>query len=165
MSEYDTSPWLVKDVSIQISICGSCLPSPFITSCFKSDRNTQIVYTAIVGSLMILSFLEWFLWLAAFLYCLVKVFQKAEHWSTRVLAVLVAIVFSALRYDTIQCCIVFTHYSPDSSSFLSWSSLYHCRATLHSTSHFNLLQYFNGSGFGHLPVSLRSHGYFASINW
>jgi len=47
---------------------------------------------------MIAAFLEWFLWLAAFLYCLVKVFQKAEHWSVRVLAVVVAIVFTLLRY-------------------------------------------------------------------
>jgi chitin synthase len=47
---------------------------------------------------MIAAFLEWFLWLAAFLYCLFKVFQKAEHWSVRVLATVVAIVFTLLRY-------------------------------------------------------------------
>lgn len=46
---------------------------------------------------MIAAFIEWFMWLAAFLYCLVKVFQKAEHWSVMVLAVLVAIVFTLLR--------------------------------------------------------------------
>lgn len=47
---------------------------------------------------MLAAFLEWFLWLAAFMYCLFKVFQKAEHWSVRVLAILVAIVFFLLRY-------------------------------------------------------------------
>lgn len=46
---------------------------------------------------MIAAFLEWFLWLAAFLYCLVKVFQKAEHWSVKVLASIVAILFTVLR--------------------------------------------------------------------
>ncbi|EKD19790.1 uncharacterized protein L3040_001863 [Drepanopeziza brunnea f. sp. 'multigermtubi'] len=66
---YDTSPWPAKD----------------------------IVYTTIVGSVMIAAFLEWFLWLAAFMYCLVKVYQKAEHWSVKVLAVVIAIAFSALR--------------------------------------------------------------------
>lgn len=47
---------------------------------------------------MIAAFVEWFMWLAAFMYCLVKVFQKAEHWSVKVLAVVVAIVFTLLRY-------------------------------------------------------------------
>jgi len=58
----------------------------------------QIVYTAIVGVLMLAALLEWFLWIAAFLYCLYKVFVKAEHWTVRVLAVIVAIAFTALRY-------------------------------------------------------------------
>ena len=58
----------------------------------------QIVYTAIVGSVMGMDFLEWFLWLGAFLYCLVKVYQKAEHWSVAVLAVVVGIVFTLLRF-------------------------------------------------------------------
>lgn len=47
---------------------------------------------------MLAAFLEWFLWLAAFMYCLFKVFQKAEHWSVRVLSIIVAIVFFLLRY-------------------------------------------------------------------
>jgi chitin synthase len=46
---------------------------------------------------MIAAFLEWFLWLAAFMYCLVKVYQKAEHWSVKVLAVALAFVFTMLR--------------------------------------------------------------------
>lgn len=47
---------------------------------------------------MVAAFLEWFLWLAAFLYCLVKVYQKAEHWSVKVLAMAVATAFTILRY-------------------------------------------------------------------
>jgi chitin synthase len=57
----------------------------------------QIVYTAIVGSVMAMAFLEWFLWIGAFLYCLVKVYQKAEHWSVAVLAVVIGILFTLLR--------------------------------------------------------------------
>jgi hypothetical protein len=57
----------------------------------------QIIYTAIVGFVMLAAILEWFLWLAAFMYCLVKVFQKAEHWTVRILAILVGFVFCLLR--------------------------------------------------------------------
>ncbi|KAL1869980.1 hypothetical protein VTK73DRAFT_2874 [Phialemonium thermophilum] len=47
---------------------------------------------------MVAAVLEWFLWIAAFMYCLWKVFQKAEHWTVRVLAVVVAVAFVLLRY-------------------------------------------------------------------
>lgn len=50
-----------------------------------------------MGTVMMAAFLEWFLWLAAFLYCLVKVFQKAEHWSIRLLAVIMMVGFTLLR--------------------------------------------------------------------
>ena len=50
-----------------------------------------------MGTVMLAAFLEWFLWLAAFLYCLVKVFVKAEHWSIRLLAVVMMFGFSLLR--------------------------------------------------------------------
>ncbi len=50
-----------------------------------------------MGTVMIAAFLEWFLGLAAFLYCLVKVFRKAENMMTRILAVLMMIAFTALR--------------------------------------------------------------------
>lgn len=63
----------------------------------NTDR-LQIVYIILVMPFMLAAFVEWFLWLAAFLFCLVKVFQKAEHWSTRFLAVIMMIVFTALRY-------------------------------------------------------------------
>ncbi|KAK3324230.1 chitin synthase-domain-containing protein [Cercophora scortea] len=57
----------------------------------------EIVYTVIVGLVMLAALLEWFLWIAAFMYCLMKVFKKAEHWTVRVLAVIVGIVFLLLR--------------------------------------------------------------------
>jgi len=46
---------------------------------------------------MLAAVLEWILWLLAFLYCLVKVFVKAENAGIRVLAVVVGILFTALR--------------------------------------------------------------------
>ncbi|KAL7785968.1 glycosyltransferase family 2 protein [Trichoderma ceciliae] len=46
---------------------------------------------------MIMALLEWFLWLAAFVYCLYKAFRKAEHWSINVLCVVVGIAFVAFR--------------------------------------------------------------------
>ncbi|KAI0548329.1 family 2 glycosyltransferase [Xylaria curta] len=57
----------------------------------------EIIYTAIVGVIMLAAILEWFLWIAAFLYCLYKVFRKAEHWTIRVLAVIISILFLAFR--------------------------------------------------------------------
>jgi chitin synthase len=50
-----------------------------------------------VGVVMLAAALEWFLWLAAFMYCLVKVFQKAEHWTVRILSVIVGVAFLLLR--------------------------------------------------------------------
>jgi chitin synthase len=47
---------------------------------------------------MIMALLEWFLWLAAFVYCLYKAFRKAEHWSINVLCVVVGILFVAFRF-------------------------------------------------------------------
>lgn len=55
------------------------------------------MYVAIVGTLLLAAFLEWFLWLAAFLYCLVKIYTKAEHYSIRILAVVMMIAFTLLR--------------------------------------------------------------------
>lgn len=57
----------------------------------------QIAYLAIVGLLMLAALIEWFLWLAAFLYCLGKVFRKAGNASTRILAVVMMVVFAVLR--------------------------------------------------------------------
>lgn len=48
---------------------------------------------------MLAALFEWFLWLAAFIYCLVKVYQKAENKSTRTLAIVMMTIFTLLRYD------------------------------------------------------------------
>ncbi|KAF2168307.1 glycosyltransferase family 2 protein [Zasmidium cellare ATCC 36951] len=60
----------------------------------------DIVYVAIVGTVMLAALLEWILWLLAFLYCLVKVFQKAtdeSRWSIRILCILNSIFFIGMR--------------------------------------------------------------------
>ncbi|KAK3071795.1 hypothetical protein LTR53_008000 [Teratosphaeriaceae sp. CCFEE 6253] len=60
----------------------------------------DIVYVAILGTVMLAAVLEWLLWLLAFLYCLIKAFQKADRelrWSTRILAVLNMLFFVAMR--------------------------------------------------------------------
>ncbi|KAF1850439.1 glycosyltransferase family 2 protein [Cucurbitaria berberidis CBS 394.84] len=57
----------------------------------------DIVYVAIIGGIMLAALLEWFLWVAAFLYCIVKVFQKAETISVRILAIFFGILFFLLR--------------------------------------------------------------------
>lgn len=57
----------------------------------------QIVYTAIIGCLLLAAFLEWVLWIGAFMYCLWKVFRKSEHWTVNLLAVLIAVAFLLLR--------------------------------------------------------------------
>ncbi|RSL73299.1 hypothetical protein CEP54_000432 [Fusarium duplospermum] len=57
----------------------------------------DIIYTSIVGVVLVMACLEWFLWLAAFVYCLVKVFQKAEHWSINLLCIIVGAAFVLLR--------------------------------------------------------------------
>lgn len=46
---------------------------------------------------MLAALLEWILWLAAFMYCLVKVFQKAENISIKILAIVMMILFTAFR--------------------------------------------------------------------
>jgi chitin synthase len=66
--------------------------------------SAQIIYTAIVGLVMVAAFLEWFLWIAAFMYCLWKVFVKAEHWTVRLLAILVGTAFLLLRYFLFALC-------------------------------------------------------------
>ena len=59
------------------------------------------MYVCIVGFVMLAACLEWILWLAAFLYCLVKVYIKAEHWSIRILSIIMMIGFTALRYSSL----------------------------------------------------------------
>ncbi|TPX14962.1 uncharacterized protein E0L32_004792 [Thyridium curvatum] len=88
----------------------------------------EIIFTAIVGVVMVAAFLEWFLWLAAFLYCLWKVFIKAEHWTVNVLAVVIAVAFTLLRFIFLPIMIVTLPlpsqivklWPPTMVSFLQW---------------------------------------------
>jgi chitin synthase len=84
-----TDPWPVKNVSNTFYIKDR--------KHRKVANNSQIVYVSIMGTVMLAAFLEWFLWLAAFLYCLVKVFQKAEHLSIRIMSILMMVAFTLLR--------------------------------------------------------------------
>ncbi|KAK3491672.1 chitin synthase-domain-containing protein [Neurospora crassa] len=92
----------------------------------------EIVYTAIVGLVMLAACLEWFLWIAAFMYCLWKVFVKAEHWTVRVLSVIVGIAFMLLRCIFLPIMIVTLPlpsqvvkvWPPAMVSFLQWFAFY-----------------------------------------
>lgn len=53
---------------------------------------------SVIGPVMVAAFLEWFLWLAAFCYCLWKVYRKAENWRTRILAIAMSLFFVAFRF-------------------------------------------------------------------
>ena len=60
----------------------------------------DIVYLSMVGPIMVCALVEWFLWLSAFCYCLSKAFKKADHWSSRLLVILMLLLFVILRYET-----------------------------------------------------------------
>jgi chitin synthase len=47
---------------------------------------------------MFMAVFEWLLWLAAFVYCLLMVYTKADHWSIRALALVMIVLFSLVRY-------------------------------------------------------------------
>ncbi|PNS16983.1 hypothetical protein CAC42_4947 [Sphaceloma murrayae] len=91
-------------------------------------RVADIIYVAIVGTVMLAAFLEWILWLMAFLYCLIKVFQKAENVSIRVLSVIMMILFTLLRAIFLPVMIVTLPLPPqlaqefpdDMVTFLQW---------------------------------------------
>lgn len=95
--------WAVKDVSTPVvadsaQACGAL--SRLLHNVPQSVHPLmfiQIVYTAIVGCLLLAAFLEWILWIGAFMYCLWKVFRKSEHWTVNLLAVLIAVAFLLLR--------------------------------------------------------------------
>ena len=93
----------------------------------------DIVFVAIVGPIMLMAVLEWTLFLLAFLYCLVKVFQKAgaepeRKWSVRILAILNIILFTILRLIFLPIMVVtlplparITQYFPTQMvSFMQW---------------------------------------------
>ncbi|KAE8356810.1 chitin synthase-domain-containing protein [Aspergillus coremiiformis] len=91
----------------------------------KSWAAHDIIYVSIIGPLMLAAIAEWFLFLTAFLYCLMKAYQKADHWSIKLLAVVhidrfrgiflpVMIVTLPLPPQLTQ------HYPPSLVSFLQW---------------------------------------------
>ncbi|KAL8806256.1 MAG: hypothetical protein Q9200_005104 [Gallowayella weberi] len=98
----------------------------------------DIVYVSIMGTVMLAAFLEWFLWLAAFIYCLVKVFQKAEHYTIRLLAIVMIIMFTLLRAIFLPIMVVtlplpgrVTQYFPESMvGFLQWFAFWSFAALL-----------------------------------
>ncbi|KAL4880844.1 chitin synthase-domain-containing protein [Aspergillus karnatakaensis] len=57
----------------------------------------DIIFITTISPFMLAAFIEWALFLAAFIYCLAKVYQKADHWSIKALAVAMIIIFSTLR--------------------------------------------------------------------
>ncbi|KAL3467624.1 chitin synthase-domain-containing protein [Aspergillus heterothallicus] len=57
----------------------------------------DIIFIATISPFMLAAFIEWALFIAAFIYCLAKVYQKADHWSIKALAVAMMIIFSILR--------------------------------------------------------------------
>ncbi|KIW22458.1 uncharacterized protein PV07_12342 [Cladophialophora immunda] len=57
----------------------------------------DIISLAFIGPIILAAFLESFLWVAAFCYCLAKAYMKADHWSQKVLAVLLMVAFTLLR--------------------------------------------------------------------
>lgn len=53
---------------------------------------------------MLAAAFEWILWLAAFLYCLIKVYLKADHWTIKALAALMVVLFTFFRYAYFDQC-------------------------------------------------------------
>lgn len=79
----------------------------------------QIIYLSCVGPVFLAAFLEWFLWLAAFCYCLCKAFRKADHWSQRVLASLFIFLFVIIRYASQAQPFRFSDHMAEAPSYLS----------------------------------------------
>ncbi|OGE56335.1 hypothetical protein PENARI_c003G11668 [Penicillium arizonense] len=82
------------------------VPAQRVSSDKEGWPAQDIIYLCIVGPLMLAAVFEWILWLCAFLYCLVKVYRKADHWSIKVLAVVMIILFSATRFSFLPVMIV-----------------------------------------------------------
>jgi len=54
---------------------------------------------SILGPFAVLAIFEWFLWLSCFSYCLAKTYQKADHWTSKVLSGVMLFSFFVFRYD------------------------------------------------------------------
>lgn len=93
--------WPIKDVCI-LSELKILQNGPAESTCgCRTDSVFKIIYTSIVGVVMVMACVEWFLWLAAFTYCLIKVFRKAEHWSINLLCIVVGFAFVLMRYTSV----------------------------------------------------------------
>ncbi|KNG86833.1 hypothetical protein ANOM_004910 [Aspergillus nomiae NRRL 13137] len=134
MVEYieDMIPGLLAE-GLRCAMAGSVdpdLPEPWTVK--------DIVCVSIIGPLMLAAFVEWLLFLAAFLYCLVKVYQKAEHWSIKVLAVTMMILFTSLRGVFLPIMVVTLplppqltqEFPPEFVSFLQWFAFWTFSALL-----------------------------------
>ncbi|KAJ5082614.1 hypothetical protein N7532_011657 [Penicillium argentinense] len=77
-----------------------------LNSISAADSAQQIIYLSIVGPLMLAAAFEWVLWLGAFIYCLIKVYHKADHWSIKALAVVMLFLFSILRLSFLPVMVV-----------------------------------------------------------
>ncbi|KAK1140764.1 hypothetical protein N8T08_009870 [Aspergillus melleus] len=66
-------------------------------------RTHDIVYLSVVTPVLLAAAFELILLLAAFLYCFVKVYQKADRWSSQVLAVVIVMpVYQELPSELIK---------------------------------------------------------------
>ncbi|KAJ5620091.1 hypothetical protein N7510_004075 [Penicillium lagena] len=82
----------------------------------------DIIYLSVIGPFMLAAVIEWLLWLAAFLYCFVKVFQKADHWSVQCLAALMSVLFLILRLAFLPAMLVTLPLpSPITEHFPHWT--------------------------------------------
>ncbi|CAG8143461.1 unnamed protein product [Penicillium olsonii] len=69
---------------------------------------------------MLMAVFEWMLWLAAFIYCLVKVYTKADHWSIRALAVVMMVLFSLIRLAFLPVLLVTLPLPPQITIYLPY---------------------------------------------
>src|SRR2546430_6666412 len=82
-------PWPAKDVSEHLPESGS--PQGLTILC-------QIIYTSLIGLPVLMAFVEWILWFLGFIACLFTVLKKAHNWSTRIMAILMMLIFTLLRF-------------------------------------------------------------------
>ncbi|KAL6719831.1 hypothetical protein ACLMJK_001752 [Lecanora helva] len=95
-------------------------------------KVADIVYVSIMGFVLSAASLEWFLWLAAFIYCLVKVYIKADHWTIKVMAIFMMVGFTLLRCIFLPVMVVTLPLPPQITSkfphtmvwFLQWFAFY-----------------------------------------
>ena len=73
----------------------SCLK--FLLQFRPLTGHRQIVYVSLIAPLFLAAFLEWILWILAFDYCLYCCIKKASDWTTRIMALLVMVLFTCLR--------------------------------------------------------------------